>query len=714
MKQIIKSLFLSFLLLICLNPTKIFAYDIAVKNNYGVIIYYNYIGGTELEVTHSTNSSYSGTVHIPKMVVFKNNTRKVTRIGNEAFRNCKGLRSVSIPEGVTSINLGAFSGCTSLTTVAIPSSMKEIGNSVFKGCTGLTNLTIPSGVTSIGSSLFDGCERLTSLIVAKENSRYDSRNNCNAIIEKATNKLIVGCKSTVIPSSVKIIGRKAFVGCTSLKSVTIPSSVTNIEEGAFAGCDGLTSVTIPSSITSIEERAFYWCEGLRSATISEGVKRIGGSAFSKCTGLKSITIPSSVKTIAEDTFRGCTGLTSASFTEGVYIIGKSAFEGCTNLKNVTFPSSITTIGEEAFEGCKSLTNIVFPEGVVKIDDQAFQHCTGLTSVNIPSSVKSIGGSAFSGCSSLTSVTIPEGVTSISKYAFSNCSGLTSVTISEGVRAIGKGAFSDCTNLTNIDIPDSVTSIADDAFQNCTGLKNEVNYINIIINGVSYLMKPIEGGTFTMGATSEQVDAGNNERPIHEVTLNTFFIGKTEVTQALWEAVMGNNPSNNKGKNLPVENVSWNDCQEFIYKLNEVTIYQRPFGREFRLPTEAEWEFAARGGNKSNFFQYAGSSSIEDVAWYEANSNNMTHPVAEKRGNELGLYDMSGNVLEWCQDYYDKNFYKRSPSSNPCRDIKTHFINYPRVFRGGNCNYISKFCRVAFRSCAKQNYRNSNLGLRLAF
>lgn len=180
-----------------------------------------------------------------------------------------------------------------------------------------------------------------------------------------------------------------------------------------------------------------------------------------------------------------------------------------------------------------------------------------------------------------------------------------------------------------------------------------------VNGVKFTMIQVEGGLFTMGATPEQGnEADSDEKPAHQVTLSSFMIGQTEVTQELWEAVMGSNPSRFEGAKLPVEQVSWNDCQEFVTKLNALT------GQHFRLPTEAEWEYAARDGSKSQGYKYSGSNNLDDVAWYGGNSGGKTHEVATKRANELGIYDMTGNVWELCQDWYGNNYYGSSPSSNP--------------------------------------------------
>ena len=225
------------------------------------------------------------------------------------------------------------------------------------------------------------------------------------------------------------------------------------------------------------------------------------------------------------------------------------------------------------------------------------------------------------------------------------------------------------------------------------------------NGVSFDMVEVKGGTSRMGATSEQgSDADSDEEPVHSVTLSSYYIGKTEVTQALWKAVMGSSPSDTstlKVDNLPVERVSWNDCQEFIRKLNALT------GQNFRLPTEAEWEFACRGGNNSRGYKYSGSNYIDNVAWYWDNSGKKTHPVATKLPNELGIYDMSGNVWEWCSDWYDK--YSSGAQANP----KGPESGSCRVFRGGGWGSYAGYCRSSNRGYNTPTHRHDRLGLRLA-
>ena len=291
-------------------------------------------------------------------------------------------------------------------------------------------------------------------------------------------------------------------------------------------------------------------------------------------------------------------------------------------------------------------------------------------------------------------------------------------------------ITDVTALINYLLTDDATGLnlanADlsaDGLWNITDVTNLINMLlrcdSFTVNGVTFNMVKVQGGTFTMGATPEQgSDAYDAEKPAHEVTLSSFYIGETEVTQALWVAVMGSNPSwfsPKKGyaENLqrPVELVSWNDCQEFITKLNQMT------GKTFRLPTEAEWEYAARGGNQSHGYKFAGSNTIGDVAWYYNNSEGLgssspdygTHTVATKAPNELGLYDMTGNVWEWCQDWFDRSYYSYSPTVNPTGPAS----GSKRVTRGGSWHHYDGNCRVSCRNAGTMDGTWYDQGFRLA-
>ncbi|MBR5117268.1 MAG: SUMF1/EgtB/PvdO family nonheme iron enzyme [Muribaculaceae bacterium] len=224
-----------------------------------------------------------------------------------------------------------------------------------------------------------------------------------------------------------------------------------------------------------------------------------------------------------------------------------------------------------------------------------------------------------------------------------------------------------------------------------------------VNGVTFAMVNVEGGTFSMGNPDYQSDEDfYNEGPVHQVTVSSFSIGQTEVTQELWQAVMGWNYSGHGGNlQYPAEYITWSICQEFIAKLNEMT------GKNFRLPTEAEWEFAARGGNKSNGYQYAGSNDIDEIAWYTSNSGGATHEVGTKAPNELGIYDMSGNVWEWCSDWYGE--YSADAQVDPTGPES----GAEKVMRGGSWYGKAKKCRVAKRFKAPALFGDDDIGLRLA-
>ena len=403
----------------------------------------------------------------------------VTFIGDGAFYACTGLTSIHIPNSVVQIGLEAFYRCTSLIGVNIPNSVRVIGYQAFYGCSSLRGIHIPSSVWGMGSSAFECCPSLASISVSPDNPRYDSRDECNAIIETDGDALIVGCRNTIIPSTVTVIDDCAFSGCSTLSSIKIPTGVTTVGEFAFRGCSALRSVNIPEGVTSIGASAFFDCTALNRVDIPATVQSIGAFAFEHCPALSSMTVAignpeydsrdscnAIIETATGTLIAGCMN-TVIPLT--VTSIGDNAFSGSFMLTKVIIPKSVTTIGNYAFTECTSLSSISIPNSVTAIGEAAFSGCSALTDLIIPNSVVSIGQAAFGGCSSLESISLPKSVTSIGDYEFFGCTMLKGINIPNAVTSIGTSAFRGCLSLTGINIPKTVTTIGNSAFRECPSL-----------------------------------------------------------------------------------------------------------------------------------------------------------------------------------------------------------------------------------------------------
>ena len=460
-----KKLRLLLVAIACFSCIAIHAHDFEVDG-----IYYNIVDAANkgVAVTYAGDYSgyyneYSGNVVIPEAVTYGGTTYSVISIGSEAFYECDGLASVTIPNSVTSIGEGAFWSCSGLISVTIPNSVASIENCAFIYCSGLTSVTIPNSVTSIGNYVFAGCGSLTSIVVDQGNAIYDSRDNSNAIIEISTSKLIAGCKYTRIPGSVTSIGEGAFYGCSGLASVTIPGSVTNIENCAFTGCAGLTSVTIPGSVTSIGNDVFSGCSTLTSIVVDRG-----NSNYDSRDNCNAIIETSTNKLIV--------GCKNTSISNTVTSIGNDAGIKCYGLTSIEIPESVTSIGNSAFEYCYGLISIEIPESVTSIGDFAFYQCHGLKSIEIPESVTSIGNNAFYQCRGLTSMEIPNSVTSIGDFAFYDCDKVETLYIGSAIETIGDNAFNECTQLIEIKVASKIARTASENIFHLDTYNNAILYV----------------------------------------------------------------------------------------------------------------------------------------------------------------------------------------------------------------------------------------------
>ena len=454
----------------------------ACFNNAGAYTSYNsiIIDNVEYEINNDgktarvvkVSESYSGGLAFPETIDYKGNTYPVTEIGKKACKNCKYLTKIILPETIEKIGRQAFSGCEKLHSCELPDKIKEINYLAFSHCN-ITKVDFPPSLTllysdayaycpirsifipetlsfkefieleekwedsglvslDIHGSPFYGCSELGTIVVEEGHPIYDSRFDCNAIIETATNKIIHGCYNTIIPDGVEEIG------CHS-----------------FGQCSKLIEITFPSSVMKIDYRAFMDCENLKTVHFNEGLREIEYGVFYGCINIKSIHIPSSLTSI--DEYDG--GIPYPYKIESITVDkGNPIYDSRDNCNAI-----IETATNTLIRGC---FNTLIPDNVTSINARAFYCCTGLKSIIIPNKVQSIGSGAFSHCSGLTSLTIPSSVTSIGDYAFRDCTGLTSVTFGKGLKDIREYAFRNCSSLTSITIPEGVKRISNRAFSHC--------------------------------------------------------------------------------------------------------------------------------------------------------------------------------------------------------------------------------------------------------
>ena len=466
--------------------------------------------GSENTFSYLRKFTYSGDITIPSTITYNGITYTVTSIGDKAFYNAKRLHSITMPntitsigssafyacsklkhvklsETLTSIGPSAFSSCDSLSSIILPNTLTSIGNRAFSYCQRLTSITIPRSVTSIGTGLFMN-SNITSITIDKGNPVYDSRNDCNAIIETKTNKLIIGCATTTIPNDVTSIGEMAFLGCPKINTIAIPESVTKIEDDAFS-CSDITSLTLPQTI-----------------------KHIGASAFQRCSKLESITIPMRVKIIKERTFQECAELTNITISDSITSIEGSAFEGCTALTSIEISNSVTSIGERAFENCKNLTSVHIGKSLTSFKNNIFIFCNKLDSISVDKDNTTfdsrndcnaiINSSTNELVLGLNTTIIPNTVTGIEEDAFKYRKGLKTIVIPESVKHIGKKAFYACRNLTSVTLPSSLKKIGEAAFYDCNNMKNVISF--------SKTPQKIDSDTF----------------PIREIQYEDLFHGKS--------------------------------------------------------------------------------------------------------------------------------------------------------------------------------------------
>ena len=453
-------------------------------------------------------SAFSRCENLSSIILSEN----IERIAPSTFRCCKGIKTIKIPDNVKSICGFAFQMCSNLTNIYFPDKLISIEKRAFNLCYNLLSIMIPCQLKEIGEDAFLGCTGLTSITVDERNTYFNSRENCNAIIETQSECLILACKNTIIPNGVSIIGRNAFALIKDINSILLPDTIKEIRFGAFSGCENISSINIPESINYVGNAAFYGCKKLLSAiltnnkviserlsdicdcltkvsdedlanawtdeygakysldrkrllwvpknltdyTIRKGTMILCDFSFVGCGELTTVIIPDGVRAIGFCAFKNCKSLSTVSVPNTVIKLGSSSFEGCSRLTRLELPDSIKTIGKYAFRDCISLSSIALPNHIAIIEESTFSGCKELSCIEIPNSVTEIKESAFYGCKKIVSIGIPKNVREIGNCTFAGCEALSVITISKGVTQLGGYLFSGCKSLKSIYIPESVT------------------------------------------------------------------------------------------------------------------------------------------------------------------------------------------------------------------------------------------------------------------
>ena len=705
--------------------------------------FFKKVSDNEVALTIGENA-YSGSVTVPTEVTYQGVTYAVTAIGDGAFADAS-LTSLSLPVTITSVGAGAFEGCV-IQSLYITGSGEWTAGAIGVEVTNLYVGSEVSGVKGLQvnptkiysyAAVPPTCDEQTFLgynaelhVPASSLAAYFTAPywcNFTNIIGDAVELIALSLDKTSIEA---LVGSMVSLTVTLNPNEAVPNEIiwTTSNESVATVEDGLVTLTGPGEcdIMAACQSELAICHV--SATVIMATEVTLSQESAKLELGSSLTLTATV--LPDDaTYKSVTWATTDSTVAVVS-------DGVITAIGTGECFIIASCGE-----CQAMCRVIVVEHLIYITldehdvDLLPNHIITLTPSITPVStdlvvtssdpsvaaarlanglIQVVGvkeGSAMITLNSADGYAEPDSclVTVYTEIGDVNSDGFVNVTdvttlISQVTLAEGSEFF-----LENADVNyDGVVNITDVTllinYIMGTGSLSpkDLQPVEYIVNGVKFNMMRVRGGTFNMGATVEMdSDANANESPVHQVTLSSYYIGQTEVTQELWQAVMGSNPSNYTGDlQRPVEKVSYNDCQLFIAQLNELT------GLNFRLPTEAEWEYAARGGKKSHNYRYAGSNDINEVAWFTENSDGTTHPVATKKANELGIYDMSGNVCEWCGEWF--SLYPEDPQINPVGPETGKSI----VHRGGSLQFLEKNCAVTRRNYFSPGIVRSYMGFRL--